>query len=183
MRVKTLAVWCRAPDGATLYVDAAFEAMFGAGADALRADPDAWLAAVHPEDRARVAGASSHDGLEYRIVDAAGVARIVRARVLPIIEGTATIVEDVSEHRRRAGELRRALDLEARARLLADVAHELDEALTAAAWLLARADDGDDERVTGAARLVAHARELLSRAQGKRQAAESAAYSERGKST
>jgi PAS domain S-box-containing protein len=71
--------WLFSPDGpALLYVSPAYASVWGGDAAALQADPMAWLAAVHPDERERVAAAFA--GLsrqapydeEFRIVMADG---------------------------------------------------------------------------------------------------------------
>ena len=77
------------PQGALLHVSPAFEAVWGRSLDALRADPGALFAAIHPDDRPLVEAAwpSQADGgydVEYRVVRPDGGVRWVRDRAFPV---------------------------------------------------------------------------------------------------
>lgn len=79
--------WIFAPDGPELlYVSPAYAAVWGGDADALRGDPMAWLATVHPQDHERVAAAFAGLGRqapydeEYRILPAGDGERWIRDR-------------------------------------------------------------------------------------------------------
>jgi diguanylate cyclase len=87
-------VWRAGPDGRVDFVNAAWLEFTGAKADA---GPDAWMDAVHPEDRARRAGVLRHAAaerrsleLEYRLLRADGESRWVLERGRPIdaLDGT-----------------------------------------------------------------------------------------------
>jgi len=190
----SLALWCRAKDGSTTYINSAFQTLFAVDAEELTRDPQMWLAAVHAEDRARVVEAGAErDGLEYRVVDADGTVRQVRERVYAVFDdqggtnGTASVVEDLTHQRARAAVLDHALGVEARARTAAEVAHQLDEALAAVAWLTERLHIDEltapiHERISAVERLVEYSRELVAKLHGTPHEAASAVRSPRGSS-
>ncbi len=95
----------------TLYVNSAYEAIWGRSRDGLYAQPKSWIEAVHPEDFRRVlriaarAKATGQFDMEYRIVRPDGVLRWVRARGFPIYDERgalyriAGIAEDITEQK------------------------------------------------------------------------------------
>ena len=115
-----------------LYVSPAFETVWGRTVQAIQDDPSVWLAAVHPEDRARVAQASvtlqAHGGYDetFRIVRPDGGIRWIRDRAFPVsdaggaerVVGTATDVTEVVAAQEALRELAAQLDIE-RQRLVA----------------------------------------------------------------
>ena len=101
-----------------LFVNSAYERIFGRPTDELEARPGAFLEAIHLEDRDRVRAAmerlSAGEGvdLEYRVNEAEGYGRQVWVEGRPIeAEGevvrVAGIARDVTERRRRQEELER----------------------------------------------------------------------------
>jgi len=114
----------------TIYVSQAFERIWGLPTAVLYADPGTWRAAVHPEDRGRVAlHPPDHPyEVEYRIVRPDGSVRWIRDRGFPIRDAggevyrTAGIAEDVTERREAEAALARR---EAHFRSLIENAHDL----------------------------------------------------------
>jgi PAS domain-containing protein len=166
--VDVLALWCRDENGSTTYVNETFEVLFGVDEAQLQRDPNAWRAAIHPDDRARVdAAGDARDGLVYRVIDRNERVREIRERVLPVFDnpvgtrGSASVFEDVVPQKERGRQLARALELEARTRIAAEVAHKLDETLAAAAWIVERLPG--DTKVDALERLLAEAREQVAK--------------------
>ena len=95
-------------DRSHIYVSAGYEEIWGRTRESVRANPDSWLDAVHPEDRERV-GRAMHseyaDDREYRIVRPDGSIRWVRDRAFPVrnrfgdIVRIAGIAEDVTREK------------------------------------------------------------------------------------
>ncbi|MGB8698268.1 MAG: PAS domain S-box protein, partial [Thermosynechococcaceae cyanobacterium] len=94
-----------------LYINPAYEKIWGRSCASLYQDPSAWLTAIHPEDRERVrslmpAQLQSECDVEYRILRPDGEVRWIRDRSFPIqnTEGQvyriAGIAEDISEQKR-----------------------------------------------------------------------------------
>ncbi len=86
-----------------LYISPAWETILGRSRESVRRDPPAWLASVHPDDRARIAQAhetwlasgAEHGVEEFRIVRPDGETRWIR--------NTRTVVLRVDGHVRRVG--------------------------------------------------------------------------------
>ncbi len=82
--------WLRSVDKhQLLYINRAFETIWGRSLQALHADPQLWLECVHPEDRERVALAAACQSYlpydeEYRILTPHGHVRWIRDRGFPI---------------------------------------------------------------------------------------------------
>lgn len=104
----------------TLYISPGFSRIWGRSADELRDDPQARLAAVHPDDRARVADfmarviGGEQLAIEYRILRPDGAERWLYDRSYPIagadgaLERVVGIAEDITE-RRHAEERQRLM--------------------------------------------------------------------------
>ena len=111
-----------------LFISAGYARIWGQSCASLYASPQRWLAAIHPQDRARVRQAAllkqtrgDYDE-EYRILRPDGTQRWIRDRAFPIRDAAGTIyriagvAEDITA--RRHEEQRRRLQYEV-ARLLA----------------------------------------------------------------
>ena len=111
-----------------LFISAGYERIWGQTRASLYASPRRWLAAIHPQDRARVLQAALRKQIrgdydeEYRIVRPDGTQRWIRDRAFPIRDAAGTVyriagvAEDITA--RRQEEQRRQLQCEV-ARLLA----------------------------------------------------------------
>jgi PAS domain S-box-containing protein len=100
-----------------LYVSPSYERIWGQRVDALYESAQAWLAAVHPDDRDWVRAAVSKQAtgdydIEYRIVRPDGLVRWIRDRAFPVTDESGEVVricgiaEDVSRAKRAAKALR-----------------------------------------------------------------------------
>jgi PAS domain S-box-containing protein len=76
-----------------LFVNRAYETIWGRTLESLYDDPDSWLEGVHPEDRRRVEehvhlliGGKSVENLEYRVIRPDGAMSWVRLRAYPILD-------------------------------------------------------------------------------------------------
>ena len=101
-----------------LFVNSAYERIYGRPTDELEDCPEAFIEAVHPEDRERVREAMSRISageavdLEYRVNEAEGFGRRVWVEGRPIVEDgevvrVAGVARDVTERHRRQDELER----------------------------------------------------------------------------
>ncbi len=114
--------WIRTPEQ-MLYINAAYERIWGRTREALYADPSDFVEGVHPEDRPRVlaAFAREQDGgaffdERYRVLRPDGTIRWVHARAYPV-EGepgrTAGTAVDISEAKEAQDELERRASTDA----------------------------------------------------------------------
>ncbi|HVM59832.1 MAG TPA: PAS domain S-box protein [Verrucomicrobiae bacterium] len=143
-----LVFWIASPDGSEiLYVNRAFEKIWGVAPEQIYRNAHAWIDGIHPEDRARVAesfgawlaGRASDYDVEYRIVRPDGQTRWIRDWGFRIRNPSgqtyrvAGIAEDITEDKHAERELAEmevqlqlAQKLEAIGRLAAGVAHEIN---------------------------------------------------------
>jgi PAS domain S-box-containing protein len=157
------------PAREVVYVSPAYATVWGRSAEALGQQPDDWLAAVHHDDRARMAArwervaSEPHYDDEFRIHGADGQVRWVRDRVFPVrdvrgqVVRVARVTSDITG-RREMEALLRAADSN-KNQFLATLAHELRNPLSPirnAAALLGAIGDGSQER-------QAHARDVITR--------------------
>src|SRR6185312_5151681 len=114
-----------------LYVNCAYERMWGRPRKSLEADPESFMEGVHPDDRERVraalvAMAIEQVETEFRIVRPDGDVRWVWSRSFPVRNTAgkafriAGIVEDITEERLHLAERERLLDAERAAREVAE---------------------------------------------------------------
>jgi len=102
-----------------LFVNSAYEDVWGAPVDEFEADPSAFLEYIHPEDRdavmqslERLSGGEP-DELEYRVVRPDGEQRWVRAEGKPMLDDDGTVarivgfVRDITDRKEREAELER----------------------------------------------------------------------------
>lgn len=103
-----------------LYISPAYERIWGRRIEALFADPQEWIAAIHPADREYVismtvgATAPRPYNIEYRIVRPDQTIRWIHDRSFAVYDANGAIyryvgiAEDVTEHRRAAEALRQS---------------------------------------------------------------------------
>jgi len=140
-------VWLRDPVSLRfLYVNAAYETIWGRPRETLYRNPTSWLDGVHPDDHERVVTTleGSHDAayeMEYRVRRPDGAIRWVWARGFPVrdergaIYRTAGITEDITEQKQ--SETVRQQLIESRARLMRGFTHDVKNPLGAADGFLA----------------------------------------------
>ncbi len=108
-----------------LYVNRAYETMFGRSCQSLYQDRRSWTEVIHPEDRDRVTQAFVRKAAlgedaeeEYRIVRDDGSVRWLRDRAFPIrdqageIYRVVGVAEDITERKKNERELQERSDLE-----------------------------------------------------------------------
>ena len=136
------------PTRQVLFVNPAFEKIFGIPGSVLSASSTAWQSAIHPEDRDRVLKAFADEReakreTEYRIIRPDGGVRWLRDRSFPIphaggrAERVAGIAQDITE-RKHAEEEREAFErklqetqrLESLGVLAGGIAHDFNNLLT-----------------------------------------------------
>jgi PAS domain S-box-containing protein len=100
-----------AKDNQILYVNPAYEQIWGRSCDELYDFPLSFLDAIHPDDRDRVLAAKNHEAegtyeQEYRIIRSDGAVRWVRSRAFPVQNSSgqvyriAAVTEDISDRKR-----------------------------------------------------------------------------------
>lgn len=101
---------------AILYVNPAYERVWGKSVESLYADPSSFLDAVHPEDRERVERAVAKQVTgkydeEYRVVQPDGEVRWVHDRAVPVTNSDEQVyrlvglAEDITERKEREQQL------------------------------------------------------------------------------
>ena len=102
-----------------LFVNSAYEDIWGTPIEELEADPSSFLEYVHPEDLDQVIQSldrlseGESDEIEYRVVHPDGEQRWVHAEGKPIVDDDGTVtrivgfVRDITDHRERETELER----------------------------------------------------------------------------
>jgi PAS domain S-box-containing protein len=155
------------PARALEYVSPAYARIWDRSVDSLEREPDSWLDAVHPDDRAYVSGLWNglgehpHYEAEFRIVVGEGSSRWVRDRLFPVRDGrdevyrVARVTSDITR-RKEMESLLRAADSN-KNEFLATLAHELRNPLSPirnAAALLGATGTGAGERQARALEVI-----------------------------
>jgi PAS domain S-box-containing protein len=156
-------VWLSDPElRRQLYVNRAYERIWGRSRESLEANPSSFLESVHPDDRAR-AGTALADvahgiaDVEFRVVRPDGEVRWVWSRGFPVhnadgrVFRVAGIIEDITERRQHAQERERLLESERDAREVAERRQRELERVTESRAKLVRGFTHDVKNPLGAA--------------------------------
>jgi PAS domain S-box-containing protein len=132
-------LWLAEPEsGQLLYINPAYERIWGRPVDNLPENVEELLVDVHPGDREQIARIREGQEAEFRIVRSDGRERWIRARVFPIqddlgrVYRLAGVAEDISEEKRALSALLDAEQLAGAGKMAAFLSHEINNPLQAA---------------------------------------------------
>jgi PAS domain S-box-containing protein len=109
--IKAVLILWNLADGRVIYVNSAYEKIWGRSGESLYQNPRSCLESVHPEDRLLAAGCApgpeqpENRPADFRIIDGSGQVRWMELRVIPIpddqgrVYRQAALIEDVTERR------------------------------------------------------------------------------------
>jgi two-component system cell cycle sensor histidine kinase/response regulator CckA len=132
------AVWLTdAKTGRVIYVSPAYEKIWHRPCETLYGNPDAWMDAVHPEDRGELHADGRHLlEVEYRIVHPDGAFRWINDRSFVVkdaegrIERIVRVAQDVTRRHQLEDQLRHAQKIDAVGQFAGSVAHDFRNVLT-----------------------------------------------------
>jgi two-component system cell cycle sensor histidine kinase/response regulator CckA len=148
-----------------LYVSPAYDRIWGRPCEELYASPQTWVAAIVPEDRARVLSAALAKQAtgeyqeEYRIMRPDGTVRWIHDRAFPVknaageVYRVAGVAVDITERKKLEEQFLHAQRMEAIGTLAAGVAHDLNNILgpmlMVAGLLKTKLPEASDQRLLG----------------------------------
>jgi PAS domain S-box-containing protein len=156
-------VWLSdAPFHRILYVNGAYERIWGCSRESLEADPDSMMRGIHPDDRARARASLAEfahraTDVEFRVIRPDGQTGWVWSRGFPVRDNEgrvfriAGIIEDITERRQHALERERLLGRERAARTVAEQRRVELERVTESRGRLLRGFTHDVKNPLGAA--------------------------------
>ncbi len=114
-------VWIRdLHSGEIMYISPAFETVWGRPSESFVAQPQNWIATIHPEDRVQVLAAAPVKGRysnqEYRILRPDGSVRWIKTRTFPLTgddqppSRIVCVAQDITDQKKVEMALRKALD-------------------------------------------------------------------------
>jgi two-component system, cell cycle sensor histidine kinase and response regulator CckA len=170
--------WISDPEKSIMeYVNPAYERVWGRPVESLYDAPLSFLDAVHPDDRARVAGevprqAEGGFDTEYRIVRPDGEVAWIWDRAVPVrdeegrVYRVIGVAEDITELKRAEAQLHQAQKIDAIGNLAGGIAHDFNNLLTVVFGNLDALRSDRDLPEAGRNRLVDNALQAAEKAAG-----------------